>query len=118
MGEIDTTVTDAQLLEALKKERAKFTQSDDALVKAMVDQLIERGVYPKETVEGNPSTVYQMVEGWGAYWHKWDEPLSCKFCNADLRDVRTGPPFKREIIICNRQHQRTGVQCPDCKREW
>jgi hypothetical protein len=116
---IDLLMSDDQLLEELKKERAKFTESDDALMKDMINILIERGVYPKGTAPGNPNTVYQMVEGWGAYWHKYDEPLACPYCNADLRDMRTGPPFKRELIKCDKRHNNTGmVQCPNCKREW
>lgn len=104
------------LLDALDKERRKFTESDKAVMHALVDELIARKVYPSETVEGNPNDVYSMVSGWGARWHEWNGLLACPHCKADLRDHRTGPPFKREIGRYNMGRDRTeGYYCPDCK---
>lgn len=74
------------------------------------------GIYPKETVEGNPNDVVQMVKGWGAQWFVWKGPFECQHCGADLRDQRTGPPFKREIgrIENDRCVEFT---CPDCGKK-
>ena len=106
---------DALLLE-LKEEREKswWTNggsgvSDEKRIDALIKMLIALGEYPKETIRGNPNAVRQMVSGWGAYWHKWKDPLSCPHCDADLRDHETGPPFKREI------QTSSGFICPDCK---
>jgi hypothetical protein len=105
------------LLAALDAERRRFTESDKARMKTMIDELIERCVYPKETVQGNPSSVYTMVDGWGARWHEWRGPFECPHCKADLRDHRTGPPFKREIgHVDERLDRCTGFSCPDCKK--
>lgn len=91
-------------------------EPDETKMQRMVDQLIARGVYPAETVPGNPNTVLGMVKGWGARWYQWREPHACPHCNADLRDRRTGPPFKREIGQYDRGSDRTtGFFCPDCK---
>lgn len=104
------------LLDALDEERKKFTQADDVRMHAMVNELIRRGVYPNETVEGNPNSVWTMVEGYGARWHVWREPLACQHCGADLRDHRTGPPFKREVgLYDDKLDCTTGFYCPDCK---
>ena len=103
------------LLDALDEEREKFTKSDLARMGTMVGELIRRGVYPAETVEGNPNNVLTMVSGWGARWHEWREPLTCPHCKTDLRDHRTGPPFKREIGHYDRNRDRTtSFSCPDC----
>lgn len=112
-------VSDETLLQMLDVERGKFTKSDSDKIKYYIDTLIERGVYPKETVEGNPNDVYTMVSGWGAYWHVWEGILECPFCEADLRDSKSGPPFLRQIGISDRGQDRiTAWQCPDCKISW
>src|SRR5574340_130842 len=62
---------------------------------------------PAETVEGNPNSVWSMVGGWGARWHEWRPPFECPHCKADLRDHRTGPPFKREVGRYDMARDRT-----------
>lgn len=72
-------LSNEDLLDALTKERnnliamswkneATIAKSVDNM-KAMVDLLVERGVYPHRTVSGR--TVLDMVNGWGARWHVW-----------------------------------------------
>ena len=119
--------SDDELLLALKEEREKFTKSDKDIMLAMVEALVERGVYQdtpqtlryKEDAEAEDAKEYQlknrflrMVEGWGEDWHKYREPLNCPHCDADLRSEE-GPPFKREIGIY--MYDRTAYyKCPDC----
>jgi len=109
-------LSDDALLNALDKERQKFTASDQGAMRQMVEALIARKVYPAETPEGNPNDIYSMVSGWGARWHEWRGPFECPHCKADLRDHRTGPPFKREVGHYDMGRDRTtGFSCPDCK---
>lgn len=109
-------LSDDDLLDELDDERQKFTAADSNVMRRMVDELIRRGVYPAETVEGNPNNVFTMVEGYGAYWHVWRPPFECPHCKADLRDHRTGPPFKREVgMYDDVKDCTTGFICPDCK---
>lgn len=104
-----------KLLDTLDEERRKFTTSDQALMKQMIDELIRRGVYPAETPEHNPNSVYTMVSGWGARWHQWRGPLKCRHCKADLRDHKNGPPFKREVGHYDQDlDYTTKLMCPDC----
>lgn len=114
-----------ELLAALDAERLPkrepnqpLRERDEALYRGMIDELIRRGIYPKETIEGNHNTVYEMVDGWGARWYLWRGALECPHCKADLRDQRTGPPFKREIGMYDRGLDRTThFACPDCKKK-
>ena len=106
-------------LRALTKEREKFTQSDKVKMQKLVDDLVEMGEYPNDVITKLRSgmTPLTMVEGWGANWHKYTGTLNCPHCNADLRDLKTGPPFKREIAIYDMYADRTThFQCPDCKQ--
>jgi hypothetical protein len=108
------TLTNDGLLDALDAERRKFTTSDKAVMRSMIAELIVRSVYPKETREGNPNTVEQMVLGWGARWFEWKGQMECPHCKADLR-APVGPPFKREIGVCDRGRDVTlYYKCPDC----
>ena len=110
-------LTDEALLDALDAERQKFTWSDDALMRSMVADLIARGVYPAQTVDGNPNDVWAMVMGYGARWFQWREPLACHHCAADLRDHRAGPPYKLELGHYDMIEDRTvDFMCPECKR--
>src|SRR5882672_7003203 len=88
-------LSSSQLLEMCAIERAKRFGGMTAFLHAIIDALIYTGVYPKETAGGNPSTVHQMVSGWGAYWHLWPETTTCHHCNADLRNLDAGPPFMK-----------------------
>lgn len=110
-------LTDDALLAVLSDERSKFTQADDKAMKVMIDELVRRGVYPSQ--EGKTNDVYSMVSGWGAYWHQWTGPMNCPSCNADLRDHKNGPPFKREIGLYDQGRDRTvALRCPDCSVTW
>lgn len=110
-------LTDEALLQALQEERDRFSQSDPEKIRYLVDKLIEREVYPAETVPGNPNTVLKMVEGYGAYWHIWRTPLACPHCEKDLRDLEHGPPFKLELGRYDRDKDRTtDVLCPSCEK--
>jgi hypothetical protein len=85
-------------------------------LRELTGRLIRLGVYPAETVSGNPNDVLTMVRGYGARWFEWREPLACPLCAVDLRDHRTGPPFKREIMNYDRDLDATlYYTCPDCK---
>lgn len=109
---------DAQLIEALDDERLpRKRERNDILFRALIKELIIRGVYPKETVDHNPNNVVGMVEGWGARWHEWKAPLECPHCKVDLRDLKVGPPFKREIGHTDQRLDcTTHFTCPDCER--
>jgi hypothetical protein len=107
---------DSALLDALDEERGKFDRADRIRMMHMVTELIARGVYPTETVPGNPNTVSTMVDGYGARWFLWREPLRCPHCGADLREHVTGPPYKREIAMYDQEADvTTGFFCPDCQ---
>ena len=113
------TSSNDELLEALKNERELFTRSDKTAMRIMVDELIRRKVYPESTTEGNPNDIYEMVDGWGAYWHTWKGTLECPHCKTDLRDLEAGPPFLRQIGISDRGLDMiVGWQCPDCHGTW
>jgi hypothetical protein len=117
MNETLRELDDEALLEKLNEERLPRSRPrNDLLCHAMIKELITRKVYPEATVDHNPNTVFAMVEGYGARWHVWKEPLCCPHCGADLRDHRVGPPFKREIGHTDRGLDRTThFTCPDCK---
>lgn len=110
-------MNDEQLLTALDEERQKFTKSDKQMMGGMIAELQRRGVYPAETVEGNPNTVEVMVLCWGARWHQWRGLQTCPHCAADLRDHRVGPPFSRKVGLYGRD-RTYAYQCPDCQVEW
>lgn len=109
------TYTHERLLKDLEEERAKFVTSSPSKINALINELINRGVYPRSTCPRNPNTVHDMVSGWGAKWHLWKEPLQCPHCKVDLRNQETGPPFKREIVI-SINDRMTHYECPDCHK--
>ena len=84
---------------------------DDSKLPNLIQQAIDRGVYPKETL--TKLTHLEMVKGWGANWFQWTGVLECPDCKSDLRDHKKGPPFKREfaVIVSDRVSE---YQCPDC----
>lgn len=45
---------------------------------------------------------------------KYKEPFVCPHCQADLRNLEAGPPFKREIRVKIRCKSVDYLQCPDC----
>lgn len=74
------------------------------------------GVYPRETMTGNPNSVQSMVRGWGADWMTFRGPLECPHCGVDLRSP-IGPPFKREIGHYDESRDcTTHFVCPDCEK--
>jgi hypothetical protein len=111
--------SDLTLLQLLDQERNLFVLSDKTFMQTIVDELIRRKVYPEDTVEGNPNSVFTMVEGWGAYWNVWKGILICPHCNADLRDYKMGPPGLRQIGVIDRGLDKISYWiCPDCKGTW
>ena len=107
-----------ETLEALKEEREKFTEDNEGVMRRLVKKLQRLGEYPEETQEGNPNDVWAMVSGWGAYWHRWrGDTLNCPHCDADLRDLETGPPGMRHIGII-KSDRCVAVRCPDCNGTW
>jgi hypothetical protein len=115
------SISDDKLLEMLQAEHQRFLGANPNKIQYYIDALIGRGVYPKETVPGNLRTVYDMVNSYGAYWHKWRDGtlLECPHCKADLRDLEQGPPGIRTIGMVDRGTDRIeSWQCPDCKGTW
>lgn len=111
---VQSSFTNDALLDLLDEERNRFMKADEGKMRQIVDLLIARGVYPTEPVPGNPTRdVFRMVDGYGARWHEWQEPLECPHCASDLRDIQAGPPFKREIGI-SVNDRCAYYKCPDC----
>lgn len=93
-----------------------FHIRDEQLYRSLIAELVRRGVYPAETVPGNPNDLHAMVDGYGAYWYRWTEPFACPHCKADLRDHSIGPPFRRWIASYDRDRDTTtSFWCPDCR---
>lgn len=113
---------DADLLEVelvlgeLDRERRKFSQRDPARMSALILWLIREGEY-REPIGTPHKDLLTAIEYYGAFWHRFDEPLHCPRCKADLRDHEHGPPFKREIGLSNGDSIRRW-RCPDCGKEW
>jgi len=111
-----SALTDNELLGMLDEERKKFSRSNEELMRHYVDELIARRVYPTHWPGPDP---HARMRCWGAYWHLYREPLNCPHCNADLRDRKSGPPFKREIAHSDRRLDcTTHHSCPDCEKTW
>lgn len=111
-----TLTADAEVVLAeLKVERVKFTRADDEKMQRLCDQLVEMGVYP--AVSGIGYTPFKMMEAWGVDWYKYQGTMNCPACGTDLCDRNSGPPFKREIGIIERDYC-VAYQCPDCNHEW
>lgn len=103
------------LLTRLDEEREKFADADDDVMNDLVQKLITMGEYPTKTK--THYTVRQMVDGWGAYWHRWTGTLHCPHCTFDLRDHQAGPPFMRTIGISNGDRV-VAWACPHCNNQW
>jgi hypothetical protein len=115
------TAEDSKILEMLQEEHLKYSAANPERIQLFVDALIDRGVYPKETVPGNCRTVLEMVSSYGAYWYKWREGtlLECPHCKANLRDLEHGPPGLRQIGHVDRGSDRIEFwECPDCHGTW
>lgn len=110
--------TQRRVLADLKAEREKFTQSNKTLMKGLIDDLVEAGVYPPLNPE-RKLTYAQLVDGWGEDWYVYRGLLNCPHCNYDLRDPK-GPPFKLEIgiEIFGLYDGLAYHKCPNCGGCW
>lgn len=118
MNDTEKGIIEVMLLDQLKEERDKYTDSNKELMQELCDKLVRLGTYPATSAWGY--TPLQMVEGYGVEWHIYKGHLECPHCKADLRDPK-GPPGKREIGIYDRDRDSTThFICPDCKGriEW
>ena len=106
--------TSIGLLKELHKERQKFSKADRQYMKAIVDKLVERGVYPAYGFNGRYQAL-DMVENYGVDWHQFSAPHYCPMCGADLRDWEAGVPGKREILVKDLRSDASHYECPDCK---
>lgn len=106
--------TNESLLLLLKVERVSFKNSE--LMQQIVNELVLRGVYPAKPLAANGIySPYQMMATYGADWHEYKGLLNCPSCNADWRDLKNGPPFKRSIIVYDHYADKTvATNCPDC----
>ena len=108
-------LTDKKIIELLDKERRKYTTSDKKKMEVFVDELVRRKVYPKSSKI--KLTALRMVESYGANWHKYAGQLNCPHCSEDLRDLKNGPPFKREIGFYDIVADSTvEFVCPKCNK--
>lgn len=108
---------DRKILAELQEERQLFTKSDPQKMAAIIEMLIERRVYPRETPEGNPNSVNTMVDGYGAYWHIWTGMLDCPHCGADQRDHEAGAPFM--LCMSHTVNDRCAhYTCHECLGQW
>lgn len=110
---VDQVVEESILLSALRVERQKSNGS--AKLGRMVKKLVEEGVYPPQSKMGY--SALRMVEYWGENWHEYAEPHNCPGCNADLRDLENGAPFKKEIALSDGDSVYAW-KCPDCTHVW
>lgn len=110
-----------ELLKELNEIRLKFsdrTIEDDARYNEIIMLLVQFKVYPEKN-KTNRYTAEQMVDNYGVMWHVYGVPLNCPHCKGDLRDLTSGPPFKREIGIYSPERDiTTAWQCPHCRKQW
>ena len=98
------------LLQQIKEERSLFIREDSSLA-LLVERAISWGVYPERSQLGR--SAFEMVQNYGQDWHIYAEPLTCQHCGSDLRDLKNGPPYKREIAQIYRDRLWRYL-CPDC----
>lgn len=103
--------TDALLGQIETQRRIFLPPSENRALDSLVHELVHRGVYPQKSKTG--MTALRMVECYGARWHLYDGPQACPHCQADLRDLEHGPPFKRELGLIEND-RCTKFVCPDC----
>lgn len=110
----EATIT--MLREQLDQEREKFTRADQTKMQELIDQLVAIGEYPSDPTPAMAKYGYSiltMVECYGSDWHRYRGWLNCPHCQADLRNLESGPPFKRELG--RTEYDRTqDWWCPDC----
>ena len=111
----EKTMTTTEIIAELDTERQKFTKSDQAKMVGLIDQLVASGEYvptphtEKRKSQGVKNPFLEMVESYGADWHRYSEPHNCPSCGTDLCDRKNGPPYKREISSGG------PCWCPECK---
>jgi len=89
-----------------------------ALMRALVDVLVDRKVYPKSTkaMRKHKYTHMDMVKGWGPRWHEYEFPHFCARCGSSWKDEVNGPPFKKEVALYGIEvDMAIQMQCPECK---
>lgn len=104
------------LLQELYREREKYIESDRQYMSAIVNRLVEIGVYPAFGFNGRYPAL-EMVESYGVDWHQFSTPHYCSECGSDLRDWETGVPGKREIYVKPdpiKNDFDPYFMCPDC----
>ena len=102
------------ILRELEQELSKrYSESNKEKVDTLCHALVENSTYPEDYEYSR-----KMVEYYGAHWHEYQEPLNCQHCGADLRNLDSGPPFKREIHVkCMYNSHTSYLECPDCGKE-
>lgn len=108
-------VEESVLLCSLREERQKYTKANPTKIARLVDKLVEKGVYPAKSKLGYSAR--RMVEYWGENWNQYSEPHNCPACDADLRDLQSGPPFKKEIALSDGESVYAW-KCHDCQHIW
>ncbi len=76
---------------------------------------VEASIMPQTSKSG--TSALKMVECYGARWFLYAGPFYCTYCNEDLRDRQSGPPFKREILQSSSNDDGRKVHqliCPKC----
>lgn len=104
-----------KLLKKLDEERKKFTKANPKLIKQMVGELIKLGIYPEKSKIGRDAL--EMVENYGADWYEYRQPHNCLKCGEDLRDLKNGPPYKKEIGVIENDRLQY-FKCPSCKNKF
>ena len=109
------------LLAKMDDKQVDWLKMDEhkARMCVLIDLLIKEGVYPRRktpAMRKHGWTPYDMCDNYGVLWAFYKGPLKCKHCKKSLRDVKLGPPFKREVgIYDTAQDRTTHYMCPDCK---
>ena len=101
---------------ALRENHGFMLEEDiEQRATALVNVLVETGFWPKTNMQGCPAK--KMWEGYGPYWNEYGGPLSYPHCDANLRNIEAGPPYKREIGV-EANDRVVHWKCPDCSGEW
>jgi len=106
-----------EMLRTLNDLRNTFQWEKNKLpINALVNELVECGVYPTTPyMRERNLTAFDMLKGYGAYWHVYKGMHFCKHCGSDLRDNKLGPPFIRTIAVSDFKLDRViHCECPDC----
>lgn len=88
----------------------------DKRIDEIIGTLVETGYWPEKNKTGH-HTARKMWEGYGPRWNEYSPPFNCHHCDADLRNMESGPPFKREIGIIENDRV-ANLRCPDCGKDF